>query len=415
MNFNAIVTAAGDNENSASKPYFMRKALFKPIIEYTLDALRDAGCDEICVLTDERAEELKNMLGEKASVVESADDVFSYIKANNNVQTVFMGAYTPLIPSETIKSALEYHREKKNDVTMLTVPLGSDDAQGSLIAAFCFETDAFLSAAEKCENENPSVSDVCAVIKDSKGSCGFFDAGETPVVSDARSLNDVSEEARHRVLDALVDKGAEIPCRDSVVIAPDCLVGEGTLILPGTVIKENSKIGSYCVIGPNSYVENAEIGDGVKFNNGQIRSAKILDNADIGPFVQIRPNSVVGDSVHLGNFVEVKNSTIDTGTKVSHLTYVGDSDVGKSVNFGCGVVTVNYNGKDKNRTTIRDGAFIGCNTNLIAPVTVGENSYTAAGSTITDDVPDNSLGIARERQTNKEDWVKEKQPYKKKV
>ena len=130
----------------------------------------------------------------------------------------------------------------------------------------------------------------------------------------------------------------------------------------------------------------------------------MLEGADIGPFVHIRPNSVIGEKVHLGNFVEVKNSNIDTGTKVSHLTYVGDSDIGKRVNFGCGTVTVNYTGKAKYRTTIGDDAFIGCNTNLVAPVKVGKGAYTAAGSTITEDIPADSLGIARARQVNKIDW-----------
>lgn len=160
------------------------------------------------------------------------------------------------------------------------------------------------------------------------------------------------------------------------------------------------------MIGPNTMVVDSQIGSGVVLDNVKCEHAQVMDGADIGPFVHIRPNSKVGERVHLGNFVEVKNSTVGTGTKVSHLTYVGDSDVGSGVNFGCGCVTVNYDGRAKHRTTIGDHAFIGCNTNLIAPVTVGENAYTAAGSTITEDVPAESLGIARARQVNKEGWVR---------
>ena len=140
--------------------------------------------------------------------------------------------------------------------------------------------------------------------------------------------------------------------------------------------------------------------------------AEIQEGADIGPFVHLRPNAKIGPHTHLGNFVEVKNARIGEGTKVSHLTYVGDADVGKSVNFGCGCVTVNYTGKEKHRTVIGDHAFIGCNSNLVAPVRVGDYGYTAAGSTITDDVPANALGIARARQVNKEGWVLRKKPYK---
>lgn len=213
------------------------------------------------------------------------------------------------------------------------------------------------------------------------------------------------EEKRIAILENHVAAGVEIPCFDGVMIDESVKIGAGTVILPGTILRGETVIGENCVIGPNSLIENSTVGTGAKLNSTQAYQSIVKDGVNIGPFVHIRPNSVVGENVHLGNFVEVKNSNIDTGTKVSHLTYVGDADVGKRVNFGCGTVTVNYTGKAKFRTTIKDDAFIGCNTNLVAPVTVGEGAYTAAGSTITEDVPDVSLGIARARQVNKEGWV----------
>lgn len=208
--------------------------------------------------------------------------------------------------------------------------------------------------------------------------------------------------------------GVEIPYFQNVFIEDGVKIGKGTLILPGTMIFAGVEIGENCVIGPNTLIKDSVIGNGVKLNSVQCYQSKVLDGADVGPFVHIRPNSVVGANVHLGNFVEVKNSSIDEGTKVSHLTYVGDSDVGKRVNFGCGTVTVNYDGKNKHRTVIGDDCFIGCNTNLVAPVKVGDGAYTAAGSTITEDVPSDSLGIARARQVNKVDWrIKNKEKYSK--
>ena len=171
-------------------------------------------------------------------------------------------------------------------------------------------------------------------------------------------------------------------------------------------------IGENAVIGPNSYICDTTVGNDTSLNNTQSFSSKIGAGVTAGPFVHIRPGSSIADRVHIGNFVEVKNSTVDEGSKLPHLLYVGDSDVGKDVNFGCGCVTVNYDGRNKSRTTVKDGAFIGCNTNLIAPVTVGENAFTAAGSTITKDVPDNALAVAREREVIKEDWVNIKKPYK---
>lgn len=212
------------------------------------------------------------------------------------------------------------------------------------------------------------------------------------------------EEERIQKLEALVAAGVEIPCFDGILIDGDVRIGQGTTILPGTILRGKVEIGENCMIGPNSLIEDSTVGDNAKLNSTQCYQSVVKSGVNIGPFVHIRPNSVVGENVHLGNFVEVKNSTIDTGTKVSHLTYVGDSDVGKGVNFGCGTVTVNYTGKAKFRTTIGDHAFIGCNTNLVAPVTVGEGAYTAAGSTITEDVPADALGIARARQVNKLGW-----------
>lgn len=208
--------------------------------------------------------------------------------------------------------------------------------------------------------------------------------------------------------------GVEIPYHSNVVIEDSVQIGKGTVILPGTILYAGVVIGENCVIGPNTLIKDSVIGNGVKLNSVQCYQSKVLDFADIGPFVHIRPNSVVGEKVHLGNFVEVKNSNIDEGTKVSHLTYVGDSVVGKRVNFGCGTVTVNYDGKNKHRTVIGDDVFIGCNTNLVAPVKVGDGAYTAAGSTITEDVPADALGIARARQVNKIDWrIKNKDRFTK--
>ena len=186
---------------------------------------------------------------------------------------------------------------------------------------------------------------------------------------------------------------------------PAASVGPGTALLPGTILRGQTSIGKNCTIGPNSYLENARIGDGTKVNASQIYNSSVGYDTHVGPFAYIRPGSTVGNAVRVGDFVEIKNSAIGDGTKISHLTYVGDSDVGKNINFGCGTVTVNYDRAKKYRTVIEDNAFIGCNTNLIAPVRVGEGAYIAAGSTITDDIPAMALSIARARQQNKKDWA----------
>lgn len=222
----------------------------------------------------------------------------------------------------------------------------------------------------------------------------------------------INNSQRKEIIDRLIEKGVQIPCPDGVIIENNVEIEKGAVIMPNTVLLGEVKIGADCIIGPNSYIVDSTIGNNTKLNNTQVYSSVVGSGVTAGPFVHIRPNCHIADNVHIGNFVEVKNSNVDEGSKLPHLLYVGDSDVGKDVNFGCGCVTVNYDGRNKSRTVVKDGAFIGCNTNLVAPVTVGENAFTAAGSTITEDVPDNSLALARTRQVIKNDWVTIKKPYK---
>lgn len=203
----------------------------------------------------------------------------------------------------------------------------------------------------------------------------------------------------------LMEAGVRVLDPTTVYVDEGVQVGEGTLILPGTILRGKTSIGKNCEIGPNSMIRDCVVGDRVTVNASQINESRIDDEVKIGPFAYIRPNCHVGQGVKVGDFVELKNSTVGAFTKISHLTYVGDSDVGEGVNFGCGTVTVNYDGATKFRTTIGDNAFIGCNTNLVAPVKVGDGAYTAAGSTITDDVPADSLAIARSVQVVKKQWA----------
>ena len=179
----------------------------------------------------------------------------------------------------------------------------------------------------------------------------------------------------------------------------------GMTLLPGTILRGHTAIGSGCEIGPNAMVRDCIVGKDTTINASQVNESTIGSHTTVGPFTYVRPNCRIGDHCRVGDFVEVKNSVIGDGTKISHLTYVGDSDVGQRVNFGCGTVTTNYDGHKKHRCTIGDDVFLGCNTNLIAPVTVEDRAYTAAGSTVTDDVPEGALAIARQRQTNIRGWA----------
>ena len=215
---------------------------------------------------------------------------------------------------------------------------------------------------------------------------------------------DAAEAAREDILVQHIANGVVIDSR-TVQIDPEVVIAPGAVILAGTILRGKTVIGAGCVIGPNTLIEDSTVDEGTTVNASQIYGSHIGPHNNIGPFTHVRVNTVTDYGVHLGAYVETKNSTMDDGTTVSHLTYIGDSDVGKGCNFGCGTVTSNYDGQGKYRCTIGDYAFIGCNTNLIAPVKVGDGAYTAAGSTITGDVPAGALGIARERQSNKEGWA----------
>lgn len=183
-------------------------------------------------------------------------------------------------------------------------------------------------------------------------------------------------------------------------------IGSGTVIYPGNILEGETVIGSKCTLYPGNRMRDAQLGDEVSVENSVLINCTVGNRTTVGPFAYLRPATKVGEGCRVGDFVEIKNSVIDNGTKISHLTYVGDSDLGKDINLGCGVVFVNYDGKAKNRSRVEDHAFIGCNCNLVAPVTIGENAYLAAGSTITEDVPADALFVARSRGVVKEDWVK---------
>lgn len=215
--------------------------------------------------------------------------------------------------------------------------------------------------------------------------------------------------ARHASVERLCGEFSAAPVRfidkEQAYIGPRVKVGGGTVILPGTILRGETVIGAGCEIGPNTMIRDCVIGNRVTVNASQLNESTVDDGTTVGPFAYVRPNCHVGKDVKVGDFVELKNSTIGDGTKISHLTYVGDTDAGSHINFGCGTVTVNYDGTAKFRTTIGDNAFIGCNTNLVAPVKIGDGAYTAAGSTVTEDVPADSLCIARSPQTIKVQWA----------
>ena len=451
MNKCAVILAAGQGKRMKSAgPKSMCRVLLKPMIDWVIDAVRGAGIDQICVVTGYGGDQLRAHLPEEIETVRqlrqlgTGDAVRSaagFIERCGGSVIVLNGD-APLIDPETINSAFEKHCAEGNSATVISARVDNPYGYGRIVidrrdgslsriveekdadeqekgiyevnsGAFWFNGADLLESLSGLTGDNAQgeyyLTDTVAILRRAGKRAGVYSTVNSSVVlgaNDRRQLMELNRIAQKSILERLMSEGVDIPCPDGILIGPDVSVGRDTMILPNTLIHGRTVVGENAVIGPNTRIADSEIGSDVRMDNVCCERARVLSGADVGPFVHIRPDSVVGERVHLGNFVEIKNSVVGEGTKVSHLTYVGDSDVGSGVNFGCGCVTVNYDGREKHRTTIGDHAFIGCNTNLIAPVTVAENAYTAAGSTITEDVPADSLGIARARQVNKEGWVK---------
>lgn len=241
-------------------------------------------------------------------------------------------------------------------------------------------------------------------------SVSFFETapGEGVAVCSAESAYAAQEVLRRRVNMALLASGVFLADPNTAHISPLARLAPGVTVLPNCQIYGRTEISAGCVVGPNAMLRDAFLGEGVTFNASQITDSRVGAHTTVGPFAYIRPGCRIGEHVRIGDFVELKNSVLGDGTKVSHLTYIGDGDFGRDINVGCGVVTVNYDGKKKWRTTVDDHAFIGCNVNLVSPVHVGENAYVAAGGTVTEDVPAGSLHVARSRAYVKAGWVEER-------
>jgi bifunctional UDP-N-acetylglucosamine pyrophosphorylase/glucosamine-1-phosphate N-acetyltransferase len=235
------------------------------------------------------------------------------------------------------------------------------------------------------------------------------DAREILGVNSRKELAELADILKGRTNDAWMEAGVTIVDPPTAFIGPDVVIGADTVIHPGVYLEGRTRIGARCEIHSGVRIVDSTVEDGVVVNNFcVISNSRISSGARIGPFAHIRPDSHVGPEAHVGNFVELKKTTLGRGSKASHLTYLGDATIGEKVNVGAGTITCNYDGVVKHPTVIEDGAFIGSDTQLIAPVRVGRGAYVAAGSSITDDVPADALAIARGRQVNKEGWVKKK-------
>lgn len=445
----AVILAGGQGKRMNSPlPKPLLKVLGEPMLEWVIKACKNASLSDLCIVKGYNAEAIDAYLGDRYTTVLQAEclgtghavmQAEEFLANFTEGNTLILCGDAPFIDEQTIQNALALHEEQDNAVTVITANVSNPTGYGRILrtkngilaiieekdadadekkiteinsGAYWFKTSALLDALKRLTPANAQgeyyLTDTVSILLDRGLRAGAYISENENVVlgaNDRKGLLALNTAARMAVLEKLMDEGVEFTCTDGITIGRDVKVGAGTAILSGTVITGKTIIGENCTIGPNCVIDDCIIGFETKLNYVQAYESVIGDCVKIGPFVHIRPNSVIKSGVKIGDFVEVKNSTIGEKTAVAHLTYVGDSDVGKNVNFGCGVVTVNYDGCKKARTTINDNAFIGCNTNLVAPVTIGNGAYTAAGSTITKDIPDNALAIERGELRIKEEYA----------
>ncbi len=444
----ALILAAGEGKRMKSDlPKVLHEVNFKPLVNWVLDATSDA--EKQIVIIGHMADKVKKSLGDSVNYAMQEKQLGTghavmqakeYLEGASGSVVVISGD-TPLITKETLDAAFAYHNTSNNAVTVLTAHVANPAGYGRIVRNFSgnvtkivehkdansdeliiteinsgiyfFDIASLLSTLDKITSNNAQgeyyLTDTIEILISENKKVGAFivgDNNEILGINDRIQLAQASEIMRKRITTMHMQNGVTFISPETAYIGGSVIIGRDTIIMPNTVLEGKTEIANDCIIGPNSRIVDSKIDNGVEINNSVILQSEIGSDTHVGPFAYVRPNCKIGKNIKIGDFVEVKNSVIDDGTKVSHLTYIGDADVGKNVNFGCGTIIVNYDGEKKYRTTVDDGAFVGCNSNLISPVKINKGAFVAAGSTITDDIPANGFAIARSRQVVKTDWKK---------
>lgn len=449
-NINAVILAAGEGTRMKSKmPKVLHEVMGRPMVKRVVDTAKDLEAKNICVVTGHMSETVQEALkdeGVSFAVQEkqlgtghAVMQAEKYINENEDVLILY--GDTPLIKAETLEKLIEYHRSENNGVSIISAIVEDSAGYGHIIrdkdgnfvknveykdatpeeklvkeinsGIYCFKGSSLKKALKLITNDNaqgeyylPDALEIILKSGEKVNAMTIGDVTEFFGVNNRVQLAQANKIMQKRINEKHMLNGVTIIDPTDTYIADDVEIGMDTIIYPGCVLEGKTVIGDDCKIGPDTRLTDMTLAPNVTIQYTVAMESEIGSGTKVGPFAYIRPNSKIGENIKIGDFVEVKNSVIGNGTKVSHLTYIGDSDVGERINFGCGTVTVNYDGHKKFRTTIEDDVFIGCNANLVAPVTLKKGSYVAAGSTITKDVPEKSLAVARNRQTNIDGWTK---------
>lgn len=450
MQRHAIVLAAGKGTRMKSKKYkVLHDVAGKTMIEHVIDNVKQSGVEQLVTIVGHGAQNVKETLGdaslysfqeEQLGTAHAVKMASEHLKDKQGTTLVVCGD-TPLITATTLKSMIEHHENTKAQATVLSATTENPFGYGRILrdsaqrltkiveqkdaseterqineissGIFAFDNQILFEKLELVKNENAQkeyyLPDVLSLILEDEGIVEIYhtdDFEEIMGVNDRVMLSEAEKAFKKRTNEQHMKNGVTIIDPATTYIGADVIIGEDTVIEPGVKLVGNTVIGEDTIVGQYTEITNSKVGSNVTIKQSIINEAIVGDYTNIGPFAQLRPGADLGEKVKVGNFVEVKKSFVKTGAKLPHLSYIGDAEIGERTNVGCGSITVNYDGINKFKTIIGNDSFIGCNTNLVAPITLGDRSFIAAGSTITDNVPQDSLALARVRQTTKEGYLK---------
>jgi bifunctional UDP-N-acetylglucosamine pyrophosphorylase/glucosamine-1-phosphate N-acetyltransferase len=451
----AVVLAAGKSTRMRSKtPKTLHPVCGRPLLSHILRALGDAGVGRRVVVVGHQAEAVQAALdaefgagtveyavqAEQKGTGHAAQMAEPLLGAAGGTTLVLPGD-APLLSADILRSLLDAHAAEDADATLLTAELPDAGAYGRVLRApdtgdvtgvveardatpeqktvreintsvYAFRTEDLFRALRDLRPDNAQgelyLTDAVSLIRSAGGRVRAVVSPDPDIVLGVNTrveLAEIGEKMRARLLRSLMLSGVTVVDPATTYVEASVTVGQDTTLLPGTHLVGETRIGEDCVVGPNAYVANSTLGDGVHVRASFIDSAVVGDGCKVGPFAHLRPGSRLGKKVKVGNFVETKAATLGDNVSAGHLTYLGDAEVGADTNIGAGTITCNYDGYSKYRTTIGEGAFIGSNSSLVAPVTIGAGGYVGSGSVVTKDVPADALAVARGRQAVKEGWA----------
>ncbi len=447
---NAIIMAAGKGTRMKSKLVkVLHQVCGKSMVDHVLTQVEATHMDRIVTIVGHGAQDVERALGDRTKYAEQTEQLgtgHAVLQAESLLKdaegmTLIVSGDTPLFRAETFEELFEYHQAKGASGTILTSEAPDPQGYGRVVrnhlgivekiveqkdaskeereiheintGVYCFDNQKLFAALHEVTNDNAQgeyyLTDVIQIMKDQGDVVAAYrmaDFDESMGVNTCSALAQATKVMQKRINEQHMADGVSIINPEDTYIDAGVKIGADTIIEPGVLIKGHTTIGEDCLIGAHSEIHDMVIEDRVRVTASFLEDSIMHADSNIGPYSHLRPQAEIGEHVHLGNFVEVKKAKIGDRTKVGHLTYVGDATLGKDINVGCGVVFVNYDGVNKHHTNVGDSAFVGSNSNIIAPVEVADHSFIAAGSTITDDVNFHDMAIARSRQTNKPDFWK---------